>query len=347
MNVRRLGSMMMVVVGLTAGDSEAKWIRAGRDLEDGRDFSLRVTVGAINEFQAMVQETTRRVYEVTGEEWKQDRANRFDLNDFNVGGSHTTVGLSMEKAWKYITLQLDGSYMSISSKAVARRDYYIGVGKDIVYNGSVYSHLKIEEGSEFAFDVNGGTLEARLLLTPFTLRPFKAVRLTPFLDVGLFGYAGVYELDAGESRGVVQYQNPPEHFVVGGQAEGVLGLGLPQYGGGLELRLGTADRVNLVLQGHYTVCQYDGSTSFLTSSAHREKNARVDHRYVRVRLYLEYPLKASRSLVVGVQYQQVESDGSITSTATDPAEILTLRERFDKDVEFRMRSVNAMLGFTF
>ncbi len=344
-----LKNVICVVVLLAgmAGSASAQWIRAGRDLENGRDFNLRLTGGSITEFQAMVQETTRRVYEVAGEDWKQDRANRFDLNDFNVTGSHTTLGLSMEKAWKYLTLQLDGSYLSISSEAVARRDYYIGIGNEIVYAGVAYDHMVIQEGTTFAFDVQGATLEAHFLLTPFTLHPFHGVRLTPFADVGLFGFAGAYDLDAGETRGVIQYQNPPENFAVGGQADGIIGMGLPQYGGGLELRLGTEDRINLVLMGSYTICRYDGSTSFLTSSAHREKNAVIDHRNLRVRMYLEFPMRASRSLMLGVQYQQVESDASITSTATDPDVILENRERFDKDVEFRMQSVNAMLGFTF
>lgn len=95
------------------------------------------------------------------------------------------------------------------------------------------------------------------------------------------------------------------------------------------------------------VGQYDGSTDFLTSSDHREKNAEIDHQSVRLRAYAEFPLREGRSWLIGAQYHRIESEGLITSTATDPEEILTKRERFDKEFEFGMTVLNAMVGLTF
>ncbi len=343
----KIPSILLMAVVLASRDAGAGMFRAGRELADERDFSLRITAGQISDFQVMVQETSRRLYDVTGEPWKQDRANAFDLNDFNIRDSHSTIGISMEKGWKYFTLQFDASYVKISSTAEARRNYYLSVGRAINYQGAEYDHLKIEEGAPFSLDVNGGTLETRLLLTPFTFHPFNSLQLTPFLETGLFGFVGYYDLDAGETTGVTQYQNPPVNFAVGGHSRGGLGMGIPQYGGGAELRIGQPRGVNLVLQGHYTLCNFRGSSSWLTGSSHREKRADIDHRNTRVRLLLEIPVRYIQTLTVGVQYQQVESEGSITSRATDPEEIIALRERFDKNAEFRMKSVMAFTGISF
>lgn len=337
----------VLVLSLLAGSVSADAFRAGRTLEDARDFRLLLNAGQIRDFQMMVQETTRRVYDVAGEEWKQDTAEGYDLNDFNVDEAHDTFGIALEKAGKYLTLQLDASYLSISSSVVAQRDYYLGVGNEIHFNGQTYEHLMIQEGTEFAFDVDGVTLDMRLLITPFTFHPIDGLQLTPFLDIGVFGYVGMYDIDAGSPTGVKTYQNPPEDFAIGGQADGVMGMVMPQYGGGAEVRIGKPGRANLVVQASYTLLNYDGSTAVLTSSAEREKNAEIDHRNLRIRSYLEFPFNSGRCWLLGIEYQQVESEGFITASAETDEEVLLLRERFDKEVEFSMNSLKAMVGFTF
>ncbi len=343
----RLLVVGFVAIVLVTGSASAEAFRAGRTLEDARDFRLLITAGQITDFQVMVQETTRRVYEVTGEDWKQDTAEGYDLNDFNVDDAHATFGVALEKGWKYVTLQIDASYLSISSSVKAQRDYYLGIGNEIRFNGQAYDHLMIPEGTEFAFDVDGVTLDMRLLITPFTFHPLDGLQVTPFLDIGVFGYAGMYDIDAGTPSGVKTYQNPPEDFAIGGQADGVLGMGMPQYGGGAEIRIGKPGRPNLVVQASYTLLTYDGSTALLTSSAEREKNAEIDHRNLRLRSYLEFPFKSGRCWLVGIEYQQVESEGSITAAAQTDEEVLASRERFDKEVEFGMNSLKAMVGLTF
>jgi len=329
-----------------ASPTEASFLYGGRDLEDGRDFSLRGSVGQISDFNAMVQETTRSLYDVTGSYWKQDDAENYNLNDFNIGDEHNTIGLSLEKAWRFFTFQFDASIVEIESSTVARRNYYIGVGESIEYQGNEYDRMQIPEDTPFDFEIMGGTVDTKLFLSPLTLRFGPGFRVTPLLGIGLFGFVGEYEIDAGPVQGVKIYQDPPKEFAIGGQSSGIVGLGMPEYGGGLEIRMGTPDTANLVIQGHYMVLEYDGGTSFLTSSAHREKNAEIDHINIRGRVYLEIPIKNSRSIMIGVQYQQVESDAFISSTATDPEEILEKQERFDKEVEFGLTAMHALIGYT-
>ncbi len=346
--MQRLSIWLGVVLlsGATVLPVEAGFLYGGRDLEDGRDFSLRGSVGQISDFNAMVQETTRSLYDVTGSYWKQDDAENYDLNDFDIDDKHGTVGLSLEKAWRFFTFQFDTSILKMESSTVARRNYYIGVGSSIEYEGKSYERMQIPKDTPFDFDIVGGTIDAKLMLTPFTLRFGPGFRVTPMVGIGLFGFAGQYDIDAGPVQGVKTYQDPPKEFAIGGQADGILGLGMPEYGGGVEIRMGTPDSANLVIQGHYVTLEYDGSTSFLTSSAHREKNADIDHTNIRGRVYIEVPLKNSRSIMLGVQYQQVESEAFISSTATDPEEILEKQERFDKEVEFGLTAMQALIGYT-
>jgi len=333
----------LIAVAVTAGDGV---FRAGREIEDGRDFKLRVTVGQIQNFEAVVQETTRAFYDVSGRAASQQDAENYDLNDFGMDDGYPTLGFSLERVWKYFSLQLDAAAMEPDTETVARRNYYIQVG-DVTYNGRSYEHMKIPEGTRFSVDAIAGIIELRGLFTPFTFMPAENVRFTPWIDMGLFGFAGDYDIDAGPATGVTQYQEPPEDFVVGGKASGTGGLGLPELGLGGELRLGGAGEVNFVLEGHYAVCEYDGSTKFLTTNSHREKDLDLDHVNMRLRGFLEVPLKSSRCLTIGVQYQSIESDALIESSSDDPDEILARRERFDKEVEFEMESIQAMVGLTF
>jgi hypothetical protein len=297
-------------------------ISGGRDLEDNRDFSFRLTFGQISDFNVAVEETTRKLYDVTGSYWKQDDAESYNLDDFNIDDSYFTMGFSLEKAWRLFTFQLDASLLNIESSTVAQRNYYISVGDSIEYNGQDYDNMRIAEGTPFDFDINGGSIDTKLFLTPFTFRPSDGFSITPLLGIGLFGFLGFYDIDAGPATGVYPYQDPIEYFVMGGEGSGTMGTGIPEYGGGAEMRFGSDGKVNLVFQGHYMICQYDGSTSFLVSSNHRAKNIDLDHTNVRGRLYLEIPLKNSRSITLGAQYQNIETTAFIESTATDPEEIL-------------------------
>ena len=343
--MRWLGCWVVVLALVTGAGADV--FRGGRTDEAGRGLDIGLRGGVISEFNAVVQETTRQLYDVMGEEWKQDRANNFDLDDFNVSGTHPVIGLGLQRRGRFVTFLADAHYFSISSDAVARRDYYLNDVGRLVYNGTRYDNMVIPEGETFAFDIHGAALEFRFQVTPLTFQPVHGLRILPFLDAGLFGFVGSYKIDAGESRGVIQYQNPIEDFVVGGRVSGMSGMGLPEYGGGVEVRVGQPDTAQLVLHTHYVICRYSGGTSFLTSSSHREKNLDIDHRNFRIGLYGEFPLQSGRRWLLGGQFQQIRSEGLVASSSTDPDEIIARRERFDKEFSFRMTMFTAMLGLRF
>ncbi len=318
----------------------------GRDYDEKRDAQLRITAGMITEIEAMIQETTRKYYDATDQQFKQDLAESFDLDDFNFDDGYPTVGLSYENAARWLTFQFDAHVSQADTEAVAQRNYYIGVG-GVEYGGREYDHMMIPEGRSFNMDLTALYMELRGLFTPFTFKPDEGVRFTPWVDLGLVVFAGNYDIDAGTAEGVTQYQNPPEDFVVGGQADGTVGLGLPELGIGAQLRIGDPGMANLVLQGHYAVLQYDGGTSYFTSSQHREKDVDIDHFNAKVSCGLEIPMRSGRCVTLALQYQLIESEAAITSKEGTTEEVIARRERFDKDVEFRMGTATAMLGLTF
>jgi len=216
--------------------------RAGRGLGEGSNTALRITLGTISEFEGMVQETTRSFYDATDQEFKQSLRENYDLDDFGMDAGCGTIGLGFENARKYFTFQLDASLMNPDAHAVAGRNYYIGVGDDVSFQGRGYDNMLIPEGRSFAMDVIGATMDIRGLITPFTVSPCRRLSITPWLDLGLFLFLGHYEIDAGPATGVTRYLNPPEDFVIGGRSEGFIGAGLPQIGFGGEIRRGPGRR---------------------------------------------------------------------------------------------------------
>ena len=120
----------------------------------------------------------------------------------------------------------------------------------------------------------------------------------------------------------------------------------PQWGPGLEVRFGGPDALHVDVQAHYLFFDYSGSTSFFTSADHREKNVDFSHRNLRFRGQIEIPMKRT-ALNLGLQVQLIETEGTVTSQATDPEEILEKQERFDKEFSFGLETVLATLGVTF
>jgi hypothetical protein len=336
-----------IVVFLSVVDARGGIFSAGRDIQQKTDSNFRITAGAINEIEGMVEETTRKVYEIEGNFEAANSGETYTQDDFGMKGPYPTLGFSLENKWKYFTFQLDMLGFKAEVNTVAHRNYYIGVGDEVQYGGRGYTNMKIPEGTPFSMDILGGITELRGLITPFTFSPDPNFKFTPWIDVGLMLFAGQYDIDAGEPTGTTQYMYPPEDFVIGGKSSGLLGMGLPQYGLGGEIRIFLEKGIDLVFQGDYSICNYSGSSSFLTTSSEREKNLDIDHKNTRVRASLEFPLKSERFLTVGVQYQLIDTEGNITTTDVTPEEILANRDRFDKYAKFKLSSVVGMIGLTF
>jgi hypothetical protein len=322
-------------------------MRKGRDLGGAADAKFSVTFGSARNMEVLVEETTRRFYDVTDQQFKQDDAERFDLNDFNIDEDQATIGLFAEKVWTWWSFQFDLSVANPEIDTVARRNYYITVGEDLHFEDVRTDQMKIPEGTPFTVDLIAIVSELRFLFHPFTLQFSESFRFTPWIDLGLYIVGGYYELDAGPSTGVVQYQFPPEDFIVGGEATGFLGALIPDAGVGGEFRFGVPEGRNLVVQGHYVITQYDGSTRFFTSADHREKDLDLDHSNMRIRAFIEFPRGPGKKWFIGIQHQAVETEAEITVQDRPVEELIERRERFDKHFEYRVEYTTGIVGLTF
>ena len=345
MNRNRYWPLMAAALALClpAARAGVEW---GGCLVPDHNQNLRLTVGSVQKFEGMVAETTRKLYDVTGHTWKQEGAESYDISDFNLDGPYGTLGLSYDVAWRFFRLQIDTAFMNPSTTTTARRDYYLTVGDDIPYEGKTYDFLMIPEGTPFSADYTGNMTELNFKFVPVGINAGDVLRINPSLDFGVLLFGGRYEIDAGETTGTKTYQNPPEDFAVGGSSGGYAAIGSPQWGPGLDVRLGKADGLQIDLQVQYLFAKYHGSTAWLTSADHQEKNLDFDHRNLRARGQIEIPMKRI-SLNVGLQVQMIETEGSLTAWASTPEEVLEMQERFDKDFSFKVDSVTATVGITF
>lgn len=341
---RVLAAACVLSVSLTT--SAFAGIRAGRDLPAERDAGLRITAGAIVSIRGSVEETSRLFYTVTGQQASQLTREDYDIEDFGMDGGYATLGLSTETAWKFFTLQSDFMLLDMDTESTAIRNYYIGVDS-VSFGGVDYDYMQIPAGRPFTANLTGAILEMRGLITPFTFHSADSFRATPWLSLGLFVMGGSYEINAGTATGLIQYQNPPETFVVGGTADGSVGAGLPEIGVGGELRFGRDDAAHLVIQGNFAVCRYNGSTDWLTSASHREKDIDLNHMNIKAAASLEIPFESGRALSAGIHLQLIDTEATVTSQGGTVQEIIAARERFDKEVDFRMLSAGGSLGLRF
>ena len=322
---------------------DAQW---GGSVREDSNVQVRALVGAAFHFKGMVEETERKFYTRQGDPLSGQGQESYSLDDFETDDLFGLAGLSFAAAGRWFGVRVDSVFMNPSLDGTAGRNYYLTLNDSISYRGRDYDHFMIPEGEHFDAEFFGNMTELTLMFMPFSVRQNDWLEVTPTLELGVLALAGRYEIDAGESRGLTTYQYPPEEFVIGGSVEDWAAIGVPQWGGGVKLRLGGADDVHLDLQAHYLFCLYDGSTSFFTTAKHRNKDLDLDHRNVQLRAELAFPGERT-TWTVGVQAQFIQTDGTLESSETDPAKIKAAPERFDKVFSFELNSILATIGIAF
>lgn len=345
--VWRMGFVAAVIAACVAGTREAAAMDVvwGGAVHEESNVRFGVLAGAAYHFKGMVEETERKYYTRQGDPiWSQGQET-YSQDDFETDDLFGLAGITFSAAGSWVRFRLDSVFMNPSLDGTARRNYYLTLHDSISYRGNDYDHFMIPEGEHFDADFTGNMTEMTLMLAPLSLSD-DAVEITPLLELGILALAGRYEIDAGESRGVTTYQYPPEEFVIGGHVKDWAGIGVPQWGGGVQLRLGSLQSVHLDLQAHYLFCLYNGSTSLFTTAKHRKKDLDLDHRNLQLRAALEIPTE-KRTWIIGVQAQFIETDGTLESSETDPKKIEAAPERFDKVFDFELSTVLATIGVAF
>ena len=321
----------------------------GSQRPEMRDHEWRLYIGGITTLSGHVDETFRAFYAATGQDYKQALAESYDLDDFGIDCPYAAYGLQYEREWKWWAFKWDLKFFKISSDAKAKRDYYIGTGKDIKYRGRSYDHLMIPKGRNFSVDILGGMTDFMFSFTPFTFYYGGGddCKLTPSLDLGLTIFGGKMDVDAGRTTGSTVYQNPPVDFAVGGKGSSVVGAGAPKIGIGADLRLGPDDGFQFIFHGDIGYFAYDGGTKFLTSSSHREKNIDVSYLAVTGEAGCAMPLSDGSSFTFGVRLQVISLDAEITSKEKDTAAVIAARERFNKSADLMMTTFMFYVGYCY
>jgi hypothetical protein len=324
-----------------SADQAFRW---GRDLEGENTFKVGLTAGSMMKIEGKVVETSRAYYEQIGQDTPGES---FDIDDFGLDKRIATFGLSVEQRWKYVTLQVDLSYFDTAASATAKRDYYLGIDKEIEYQGKKYEYMVIEEGKDFDSELTSGIAEVSAYITPVTFAPSDSFQFIPSIYLGIFGLFGQYDIDAGPPTGTKYYENPPREYVIGGQSDGWAGIGAPAIGVGGEIRFGHPGKIRFVVQGRWAFFKYDGSTKYFPVKIRHEKDLDLDYENYEVKAALEIPLSEKLDLVWGLLYQSIKADASVTAEERSEEEVEELREKWDKDIDFTISFLTGFAGIKF
>jgi len=327
-------------------------------------MTINLTMGQFNLNSGKVEET-RRAYDNNDKPTGYEAyLSSYSFDELGLVGSYPTYGLNFEKQWKYFTLRMEGSYIKANASAVAsahptasevpekQQGYYISVS-DISYEGQSYEYMYIPEGQPFDATIDGGSAAIRGLITPFSLSiSDNFVSFSPWLHIGVYAVGGHYKIDAGPARGTVQYEVPPETYVVGGEGTGDVGAALPEIGFGGELRIRLARMRNgdatLSLQGDLAYLTYRGNTSDLGISEENSKEIDLTYQNLELSAMLELPVSPRFDLVIGVAYRVMTADLDLNSQNRDEQDQKSIfHEKYDKHADIDSSFLYGSVGVRF
>ncbi len=319
----------------------------GRVFDPEKRLRIDVLVGEVSTLEGLVDETTRPLFEVTGQPELQSRRESFSFSELGLRTGEATYGLGLELMGKWVTLQAESTFMRAEARGIAVRDFYIGVG-EVRFDGRPYEYQLIDRGAAYVADLDAMLLGVRGLVTPVTLSPGGRSQFVPWVSLGLFSFVGDLDVDAGPARAVVQYENPPRDYVQGGRSTGDATAFVPELGVGGELRTRVGERagqpISLVLQGGYSIFEFHGSTGDLGISSRNEKNLDVGYASWDARAMFEWPMSGRYDLVAGAGFRSLRADALSEAKDRSLEETLVLREKFDKQIDLEITRVNALVG---
>ncbi|MBN1268542.1 MAG: hypothetical protein JXB04_03065 [Kiritimatiellae bacterium] len=341
--MRKLSAVVAAVLLLLPAAAPAELV-SGRTLPP-RTFSLSLEAGQVTSVEGEIQETKRAGTDIPG--WDAGygfRLENYSLEQLGFDESYFSLGLALEKQWTFFTFRMDMSYVNPTAAETASRDYYIGV-EEIDFNGREYEYMMIPRGTRYDADIQGGIVALKGLFTPFSLTQGDMISLTPWIQLGLFGLFGRYEIDAGPARDVTTYETPPRQYVVGGKATGWAGAALPNLGlgGEAKFRVGQTEAgpVILSVQGGVGFLEYTGDTDSLGINARDNKDLDLSYMEYEIRTAVEIPMSETSDLLVGLRIEHVEGDTTVEAKGD------VTGEKYDKDVDFEMNRVLVTAGLRF
>jgi len=344
--IRRAAAVTTVLLALFASDLQAGF-EGGRYLDPDKSFSIRFSLGTLDGLSGSVEETKRAGAEGVTDEGRFLETYTFEELGFN--DDYLTLGLELEKQWKYITLQLDVKYANLDASSTARRDYAIGV-EEVSFQGQDYDYMLIPAGQKFDAEMDTLIADFKLKYTPFNWQSEERwISFSPWLIAGIYAAGGDFTIDAGPAQGLTTYEIDPFLYVIGGEGEGTAGALLPQFGGGGEIRFGlweaNGGRTELALQLDWSFLDLLADTGDLGINSRNEKSVDTDFENLELRAQFELPLSPDTDLLLGVGYEHIEADAEVEAKEKPPGQSST--EKYDKFVSLEMDTFYLFAGFSF
>lgn len=309
---------------------------------------FRFYAGFIAGIDGSIKETFRPYYHATGQDYKQSLAESYNLDDFGVSAPYKLFGFSYERQWSYWAFRSNTLLLSLSTDTTAKRDYYLGIGDHIKYNGRKYDHLKIPKGTDFSVDFKGLLSDFTLGFTPVTfLYNDDFVKFTPSLDLGLVLALGQYDIDAGHATGTAVYQNPPVDFVVGGSSSSYIGAGAPMIGLSGEIRADLVNDSQWISRFGISYFAYSGDSSLFTSEEHRSKHLDISFFTFTAETGLRFPFEGGDALSLGARLQWMAIDAEVESKEKSQEATANAHERFNKTADFDLYTFLFYIGYSF
>jgi len=341
-------------------------VHAGRafDNEGERPTSINFTLGQFSLNSGKVEETRRAYDNNENPSGYEAYLSSYSFEELGLVGSYPTYGINFEKQWKYFTLRLEGNYINAEADAVADmhptasnvadkdKGYYISVD-EASFNGQTYKYMFIPNGQAFNASIDGVSAAIRGLITPFSFGNHDdVVSFSPWLHLGVYAVGGHYKIEAGPASGTVQYEVPPETYVVGGTGEGDVAAALPEVGAGGEIRIWLGRMRNgdavLSLQTDLAYLTYQGNTGDIGVSADNEKDVDMTYQNLEFAVMLELPVSPKFDMVMGVTYRIMTAEADLYSKNRDEqAQETTFHEKYDKHADVDTSFLYGSVGVRF
>lgn len=335
-------STAALALALLAVPTAAGAAVAGRVIEEGFRTRWTVNLGDASPIEGSSVETERPLNNFR-DQITPEAPESFTFDELGLSESESTIGMSFEHQWKWVTVFLNGTYMEASASGVAPRDLFIGV-KDVRFAGVEYNYQRVPAGTAYQADIDLFTFNFRTAITPVTFNPGGGVELVPWIVLGVQTLGGQFDVNAGPAQGVESYEFPPRLYVVGGTSEGEAAALAPEIGIGGELLFRVGERARVTLQGSYAFVDVSASTSDLGVSSRNEKDIDLDYTATDLRLFYEFPLGDRVKLLVGGEYRKFEIDALAEAKDRSVEEIFELQEKFNKNVDLSIETVTFSVG---
>lgn len=325
---------ILLTSALATTASADGWMTGGRSQSQSRVLEIYAGIGDMGSLEGRVQETANGGVVRGGLDTS--------LLDLNIDSGSEVFFFGGKITGRWFSVLVDYRQSSISGSGTADSDIRLNVD-ELNFAGQSLEYLLIPVGSNYDVSADTTWLGFGLRFNAFTLNPTGQVRFTPWLHLGAQYIVSDFSIDAGSTLRIDIPGFDNRAYAVNGNASGEAQLLVPEYGIGGEVRwlLGEeeAGAPELSFFATYKILNYDGALGDIGVEADEFENLTVDYTSIELGANFYYPLSDSTDLMVGLYYEQVDSN---TVLASRPSSFNYQRE---VDLNYSLYGLRAGLRF--